>query len=88
MHGAVVYNQTEIVKLLLAKGADAISRDCGGQTLIHYALINQNPQPTYSIIKMLLAAGAPIDELDKHLANARNVPLIDMLQQASSAKNE
>ena len=46
--------RTNIVRLLLARGAEADARDHWSETALHYASLNGN----FEIVKMLIAAGA------------------------------
>eukprot|EP01121_Diplochlamys_sp_Union-15-3_P018624 TRINITY_DN6824_c0_g1_i1.p1 TRINITY_DN6824_c0_g1~~TRINITY_DN6824_c0_g1_i1.p1 ORF type:complete len:566 (-),score=113.31 TRINITY_DN6824_c0_g1_i1:24-1721(-) len=61
VHYACVNGHSQIVKSLLAKGANAKDADNNGLTCLHYAGINQY----YEIVPLLIAAGSDINETDE-----------------------
>jgi transposase-like protein len=58
---AAGYGHTDVVKLLLERGANAGMSDDAGQTPLHWATFG----PHVEVTRALLAAGAPIDARDK-----------------------
>lgn len=51
---------TDIIRLLLSKGADPLMKDADGMSVLHYAVL----QPFLPLIKLLLNAGAKSEMLD------------------------
>ena len=67
-------NRVETVKLLLAKGANANSKNCRGQSV----LITAVEQGSVDIVKLLIEAGA-----DRHQRNANNLTMAGLARQRS-----
>lgn len=60
LHVAVAHNQEDVVRFLLANGADANVQDCGSLTPLHAASSSKNT----TIIELLLGHGADADLKD------------------------
>ncbi len=62
--GPALMNDTEVIKLLVEKGADLNARDSEGMTIIMAAAIGNNELPNLPIFKYLLESG-DIPNMDK-----------------------
>ncbi len=82
LSNAVVGNDAERVKFLIAKGANVNSRDTQGSAPIHTAARNRNS----TLIELLVEQGAEVNARDSdgftallHAINRNHVPSIEML---------
>lgn len=69
LHYTLYHN--DIAKMLIDAGTDIESRDCNKNTILHGAIIAENPY----LVKLLVDAGADVHALDI----ARNTPLHNVL---------
>lgn len=62
------WKKIEIVKLLLAKGAETNPKGCNGNYPIHGALLNNlnTPDESVEILKLLISHGADVNALSKY----------------------
>ena len=60
LHYAAMKGHSEVVKLLVDKGADVMSEDTEGQTAMHWAVDGGHLE----VIKMLVAKGADVGKQD------------------------
>ena len=63
LHYAVQYNNVDVVKLLISKGADVRAVDKEKRTLLHYAARNTD----VDVVKMIInTSGADVKAVDKN----------------------